>query len=153
MRELIEVTLRPAGAGDMDEVLAMSRSLYQEDGAKALDEAASRRALEELLQDPTRGEAWVAAASHGLVGYLIVTFGFSLEYKGIDAFIDELFVGKAFRRRGLGHRLIEQAKKICVARGVKALHLEVEQSKMNAQSLYRREGFENTNRYLLTKWL
>ena len=37
--------------------------------------------------------------------------------------------------------------------GVNALHLEVERHRDTALELYRRRGFEDYERYLMTKWL
>ena len=45
------------------------------------------------------------------------------------------------------------AEGVCRGRGVRALHLEVERENTRAQSIYRRAGFVDHDRYLLTKWL
>jgi len=37
--------------------------------------------------------------------------------------------------------------------GVKALHLEVERTNTAAQAFYRKIGFKDHSRYLMTKWL
>ena len=37
--------------------------------------------------------------------------------------------------------------------GVNALHLEVERTNVTGQSLYRKAGFEDHDRYLMTKWI
>jgi hypothetical protein len=36
-----------------------------------------------------------------LAGYVILTLGFSVEYRGREAFVDELYVEEKFRRQGL----------------------------------------------------
>ncbi len=90
---------------------------------------------------------------HRVVGYLAVTLGFSLEYRGRDAFIDELFIEPGSRGLGLGREALEIAERYCRECGVRALHLEVERHHQSAFELYRRTGFEDHDRYLMTKWL
>ena len=88
-----------------------------------------------------------------LLGYLAVTFGFSLEFYGRDAFIDELFIRPAFRGRGLGARALQSVEPECRALGVRALHLEVERDNAVGRELYRKQGFLDNERQLLSKRL
>ncbi len=89
----------------------------------------------------------------GIVGYLAVTFGFSLEYRGRAAFIDELFIRESSRGQGLGREALNLAERYCGDEKVKALHLEVEHHREAALELYRRAGDEDHDRRLMTKWL
>ncbi|MDQ3755908.1 MAG: GNAT family N-acetyltransferase, partial [Acidobacteriota bacterium] len=86
-------------------------------------------------------------------GYLVLTLGFSLEFKGRDALIDELYLRESFRDQGFGQQAIAFAIKWCQARNIRALHLEVERANARAQAAYRKAGFKDHDRYLLTKWL
>jgi ribosomal protein S18 acetylase RimI-like enzyme len=83
----------------------------------------------------------------------VLTLGYSLEYHGRDAIIDELYIIEEYRGQGIGTRAIELAAKESRSLGIKALHLEVERKNTNAQHFYRKIGFEDHDRYLLTKWL
>ena len=88
-----------------------------------------------------------------VAGYLVVCFGWSLEFQGRDAFVDELYVREAFRGQGLGTRALEVAADLCRASGVRALHLEVERRNTRAQDVYRRAGFVDREYYLMTRRL
>jgi ribosomal protein S18 acetylase RimI-like enzyme len=48
---------------------------------------------------------------------------------------------------------LEIAEAYCRAAGVNALHLEVESHRETALELYRRGGFADYGRFLMTKWL
>jgi ribosomal protein S18 acetylase RimI-like enzyme len=97
---------------------------------------------------------WLAAAKGGPpVGYLVLGFGYSLEFLGRDAFVDELYVDEAHRGGGLGRRFLQAAERVCRANGVRALHLEVDPSNAVAQALYRSWGFADHDRRLMTRWL
>lgn len=148
----MEHTFRPAQGSDADALLAMMRGLYEHDRI-AFDEAAARDALSRLLADDRLGLAHLILVGGQVAGYVVLAFGFSLEFRGRDAFVDELFVKEEFRGRGLGAAAIRFAEEVCRARGVRALHLEVERSNTGAQALYRRSGFRDHDRYLLTKWV
>jgi ribosomal protein S18 acetylase RimI-like enzyme len=88
-----------------------------------------------------------------IAGYVVLTLGFSFEFRGHDAFIDELYIEPAYRRRGYGREAVrfleEQARKM----GANALHLEVDYGNDPAMELYRRSGYQDHNRFLMTKWL
>ena len=144
-------TLAP-GSPEVDRVLAMMRQLYEHD-AIAFDEPVARAALTELARSPERGIAWIVKEDGEAAGYCIVTFGYSLEFHGVDAFLDELYVCGPHRGRGLGRRAIALAEDLCRERGVRALHLEVERANTGAQAVYRKLGFRDHDRYLLTKWI
>jgi ribosomal protein S18 acetylase RimI-like enzyme len=47
-------------------------------------------------------------------------------------------------------RFLETA---CRALGISAVHLEVDHNTTSAQALYRKAGFVDHDRYLMTRWL
>jgi GNAT superfamily N-acetyltransferase len=121
---------RPARPGDVDAIVALMAGYYAQDGY-----------------------TFIAEEDQTLVGYVAVALGFSFEYRGREAFVDELLIAESHRGRGLGGEALEVAEEYCREQGVNALHLEVERHREKALELYRRRGFEDHNRYLMTKWL
>jgi diamine N-acetyltransferase len=96
---------------------------------------------------------WLLEIESKTVGYVVLTFGFSLEYGGIDAFVDELFVKSEFRGQGFATQVLEFLSLECKKLNVVALHLEVDSTNEIAKKLYAKTGFETTERELLNKWL
>jgi GNAT superfamily N-acetyltransferase len=143
---------RVATESDVDAIVDMMRRYYAEDGYPFVD-AEARAATEELIRDENLGRLWVARSDNGLCGYVAVTLGYSLEYRGRDAFVDELFIAEGSRGQGLGREALSVAEAYCRRRGVRALHLEVEHHREPALELYRRLGFADDGRRLMTKWL
>jgi GNAT superfamily N-acetyltransferase len=115
------------------------------------DREKARGALEPFLANSGLGRAWLFRDEDAAVGYFVLTLGWSLEYGGRDAFVDELFVSPSHRGRGLGRRALEVIEEACRELGVQALHLEVEQHNFQATELYRRWGFEDHDRRLMSK--
>jgi ribosomal protein S18 acetylase RimI-like enzyme len=73
-----------------------------------------------------------------------------MEYGGLDAFVDDLYVRPDYRGQGIGTQALEEARTFSVASGVRAIHLEVGHDNAAAKALYRKVGFEDTGRQLLT---
>ncbi|MDX1500191.1 MAG: GNAT family N-acetyltransferase [Woeseiaceae bacterium] len=143
---------RPATEADVDAILPLMERYYAEDGY-GFDTARARAAAITLAADESLGGLWVAVVEGRVAGYLAVTLGFSLEYGGFDAFLDEVYIDTAFRRQGLGREAIDVAVDYCRARGVRALHLEVEDHREAAKRLYEAAGFELHDRHLMSRLL
>ncbi len=148
----MEPSFRVAKTDDADALIEMMRGLYEHDRTP-FDGPGHRAALAQLFANESYGLPCLILLGAEVAGYVVITFGFSLEFRGRDAFIDELFVRDEFRGRGLGAAAIRFSEAVCRERGVRALHLEVERANTGAQSVYRRAGFVDHDRYLLTKWL
>jgi len=123
---------------------------YAEDGYPFVPEEA-RRQLVKFLTDPALGGLWVALAEGAVVGYLIVTLGFSFEYGGRDAFIDELYIAGPFRGAGLGHAALQVVEAYADNLRIGAVHLEVGRHRTRAAGLYATQGFRDTGRVLMSK--
>lgn len=137
----------------MGVLLELMRALYDEDGSTPLRGDAAESALRGLLAAPDRGLVWVIEQGGEAVGYLVLTWGYSLEFHGRDAFIDELYVAPRYRGAGLGRQAVEWAEDACRAHGAGAVHLEVEMDNERAHALYRRSGFAERGLRLMTKRL
>lgn len=152
MRPGSTFTIDPAARGDLDELLPLAREFYAGERL-TYDEGVMRRALGELWEDPRHGAVWLARAGPEAIGYAVLCRGFSLEHRGRDAFVDELFVRPAWRDRGIGGRLLDALEADCRERGISALHLEVDDANVAGARLYLRRGFADPGRRLLTRRL
>jgi ribosomal protein S18 acetylase RimI-like enzyme len=145
--EPILATLR-----DIPQLLKWIQQLYSHDSIQ-FDTRKVRRALRELIDNPAFGRIWILTRDGQPAGYMVVTFGYSIEFGGRDAFIDELFVAEPHRHRSVGTRALQFATRACRELGIPALHLEVDRSNTGAQRLYRAMDFVDHDRYLMTRAL
>ena len=97
--------------------------------------------LNEILNYPKYGSVFIIKSSVQIIGYIILTFGYSLKYGGRDAFIDEFFIKDSFRNKGIGSKALDYIIKYARTTGIKALHLEVKKKHKDAARLYERNGF------------
>jgi len=140
------------GSRTFGPLLEFMRLLYAQDGL-AFDEAAARAALAGIVGDRSLGLVWMIDEGSEPIGYMILTLGYSLVYRGRDAFVDELFIRADRRRRGIGRKGMAIMEQACRDLEVRALHLEVERPNTAAQGLYRKSGFRRSRSYLMTKHL
>jgi ribosomal protein S18 acetylase RimI-like enzyme len=148
------VIFRPAAREDEQALLRMMRSLAeQEPGPYFFDEPVVRELLRKFLASPDLGRAWIFVDAEIPVGYIVLTFGYSFEFHGRDSFIDELYIEPQYRRKGIGRRAMQFVEERGRELGVNAIHLEVDQGNDAAAELYRRAGYNDNARFLMTKWL
>jgi len=141
-----DVEIRPARAEDLVAAVELLRlQLDEHDVTLAPD--ALERSVRVLVEQPSVGRVLVAVADGGRVaGAAVLSFLSTLEHGGPAAWLDELFVEPAQRRRGIGRRLTEAALDAASAHGAVALDLEVEEGHEAAERLYRGMGFRRHRR-------
>lgn len=148
----MEPQFRLANSADIDTIIEFMRQFYAIDDYP-FEEQDACIALEDIVRDLSLGRVWLITVGEAAIGYIVVTFGYSLEYRGRDAFIDELFVIASHRNQGVGTKAIQFVLEACPVLGIRALHLEVERPNGAGQTLYRKFGFEDHDRYLMTRWI
>jgi diamine N-acetyltransferase len=146
------VTFRKFSPFDIPVILAMMQQFNAIDDYP-FDEKERAENLNLLLQNESYGRLWLIDNDAKVAGYTFLGFGFSFEFKGRDAFVDELFIKPEFQGQGLGKAAIDFVTSEARRVGVKVLHLEAEKHNERGLQLYRKNGFTDHNRFLLTKYL
>ena len=149
----IPISTTPATAHDTESLLNMMRHMQADDPwSEPFHEPTVRANLAELLSNPAYGVAYLVREESAPIGYLVICFDYSLEYRGKGAWIDELFVEASHRGKGIGTQLLGLAETASREHHAKVLHLEVNHGNQ-AIELYRRLGFIEHDRYLMSKAL
>jgi ribosomal protein S18 acetylase RimI-like enzyme len=141
------MAFRVATVADVPAVAALQREFYAHEGYAW---PVSESLLHAFVTDASLGRLLV---DESLAAYAVLAFGYSFEFGGRDAFVDELYVAGHARGRGLGTEALRYAEEVAIAAGVRALHLEVEHGNESAKRLYARIGYEEHSRVLMTKTL
>jgi GNAT superfamily N-acetyltransferase len=147
-----EPQFRLAVESDDDALLQFMEAYYAFDG-HGFDREKARVALTALLRDPSLGFAWLIQDEGAAVGYVVLCFGYSLEWLGRDAFVDEFYLLENYRGRGWGRKTMEFVEEAARVAGIRTLHLEVVQSNPGALQVYRRLGFVEHESRFLSKWI
>jgi GNAT superfamily N-acetyltransferase len=138
-----------AALEDVPRLVALMEEFYAE-AAYPLNRQRAAEAFAAFLADERLGHVWFIQSESRDVGHVVITFCFSMEYGGLIAFVDDLFVQRAFRRAGLGSAALMEVRDFCAKRGIRALFVETGKDNVAAQGLYRHVGFVNTVRDLLS---
>ena len=144
--------LRLATPTDVPTLVQLMAEFYAESGYEA-DHEQSGQVFTQLIGDPSLGRVWLIEHDDRPAGYLVLTLGFSMEYGGRDAFIDDLFLRPDARGRGLGTAALEAALAACRELDVRAVHLEVDPQNTEAHALYKKMGLSSTRRQLWSRRL
>ena len=94
------------------------------------------RAVIPLLESDDLGVVYLTDNNQG---YLVVTWGYSLESGGSEALIDEIYLRR--RGQGIGGRVMAALFQEMAARGVVKIFLETETHNARARRFYTRQGF------------
>jgi len=144
-------TIRPAVIADGLAVLSFARAFWVEDGMPATPDQV--RALHELVAGSPAGAIYVIETGGDAVGCAILTWGYSVEFAGPDAILDEIYITPSARGRGLGSEAIAMLENAARAHGCGAMHLEVFRDKPAQARLYERLGFEDRKSIFMSKHL
>ena len=95
------------------------------------------RALVPLLEDDAHGVVYLVDNERG---YVVITWGYSLESGGREALIDEISLRT--RGEGRGSKVMDALFDDMAARGVVKMFLETETHNHRARRFYARQGFD-----------
>jgi GNAT superfamily N-acetyltransferase len=148
----MEASFRFATLNDVDRLLPLMQDFYV---FERLDYNERRllRLLSELIADESLGRLVLFEEALELLGYMVLGFGFSLEFHGRDCLIDEFYVRPEHRSKGIGKAALEFAVEACRNLGIKAVHLEADHFNVRGHEFYKRAGFKDHDRHLMTRWM
>ncbi|MEL6620459.1 MAG: GNAT family N-acetyltransferase [Pseudomonadota bacterium] len=149
----MSAALTLAAPGHADKLLPLVAAFHAEAGIEMTDTARAAGVMP-LLDGIPHGAAYLIGPPRAPIGYVVVTFGWSIEFGGMDAFIDEIYIRPGVRGRGVATEVLIALPRALSGAGVKALHLEVDRDNAAGQKLYAKAGFRLRDGYhLMTRRL
>jgi|SRR5579864_2012258 len=142
----------PASLKHIDLLLEFVRRYYDFDGIR-FSRARIRRGLEELLRSRSLGRVWVIRVGKHNAGYIVLTFGYDLEFGGRQATVTEFYILEQYRRLKIGTQALNFVEGFCRELGIGALELQAERNNARARSFYKKLGFKSHDRIPLSKEL
>jgi len=136
----VNTQIHLCGPEDAAALLSLVARCHEERGL-ALDDAALDEAILPLLEGSPLGAAYIFGPRRAPIGYVIVTFGWSIGLGGMEGRVDEVFVRPSVRRRGIGGSILHEIGAALSDAGLRALHMRVSDGDDPALSLGRRAGF------------
>ena len=133
---------------DLPALVPLVRAFHQEMNIPS-DETHVTRAITPLLDGSPFGAIYLIGPRRAPLGYIAITFGWSIEYGGMDGFIDEIYIRPPVRRRGLALEALNAVGVMMQSAGITAVHLEVDTDDIATQRLYARAQYRARDRYQL----
>lgn len=138
----MRIKFRKFKKSDSEAVARLIKRLYRDDpGEKTMVQKKIYNTFDLFSEHPDFGEIMVFEHENKLVGYAILINYLSNEYGGIVTVIDELFVQKKSRGKGIGTNFINYLVQSKFGNSV-AIQLEVSPHNNRARALYERLGFK-----------
>jgi GNAT superfamily N-acetyltransferase len=132
------------------QLVSLMAEFYAEGGYELHRERAAS-AFAAMLDDERLGYVWIVQAEDHDVGRAVLTLKYAMEYGGLVACLDDLYVKPDWRNKGLSTAALTQVRRVCEEAGIRAVTVEVGYNNGPAQKMYRRVGFiEAADRQLLT---
>lgn len=148
--DLTDINFQEAKMADIDKLSAMMLK-FNENENYSFDIQTGMKNLQQVFTNQDLGKIWLILHQNALIGYVALMYGFSFEYKGRDAFIDEIYLIPKFQGLGIGSKVMQYVIEQASALKIMALHLEVEETNNRAIHIYTKHGFEQNSRLLLTR--
>ena len=136
-----DIHIRLATPSDSAALVPLVEQYWRFEAIEGFDAARVASLLEQVLKDAALGRAWIATVGGMPAGYLLAVFVFSLEFQGLTAEIDELFVVQRHRSLGLGGKLLDSAEAHFRAAGCTHVALQIGRDNEAARAFYQRRGF------------
>lgn len=141
--------LLKANQQHIDELLSLSEQFYGFFNYK-FNHDKHQATITHFLSNEHFGSLWLIQTDNQYVGYLALTYGFTFEFGGRDAFVDELFIVPKYQNKGLGKFALIQIMQQMPHLGLNAIHLQTEAYNERAKNLYLSLGFTDYKRSTLT---
>lgn len=134
----MKVIFRSYTDTDYQAFMQMVIKLYNEDpeGDKITEEKINAT-IKEAKDHPCKVSIKIFMMGHSYAGYAILVYFWSNEYGGDVLHIDELYVEKEFRKRGIATDFLESL----VTGEAVGLQLQTTKANQRAEKFYRQQGF------------
>lgn len=133
------MSVRRAHVRDLEALMRLGERYCAADDAVWVPDRA-RRGFTGLLAADTHGVVLVCEDQGAVVGYAVLTWGWSIECGGRESLLDEMYIDQP--GRGLGSELLEAVADAAQRHGAARVFLETEASNDAARSFWLKRGFE-----------
>ncbi|AFY97039.1 GNAT family N-acetyltransferase [Chamaesiphon minutus] len=144
----MKVEIKIASIADLEILLPLVRAFHEFENLQIADDR-RKSSLITLLGNKEFGGIWIIYSDLQPVGYITLCVGYSIEFGGKDAFIDEFYINPEFRGRGIGTQTLESIELAAKDLDIRAIHLEVARTNTKAHRLYERSNFKTREKYVL----
>ncbi len=148
MSSFVEPVIRPAVPRDLDALIRLVIEFREHLHRDTPPEVRLGPGFSRLLRDGSVDVLLAFDAAGVAVGYTVTRHRWSAFEDGLEAELEDVFVTRSMRGRGLGKRLLETAIARAAARGCRQIGLQTNERNDAAVALYERAGLSAAR----TRW-
>ncbi len=131
------------GPADDERLLSLMARYHEERGLPYDDDHRAAVAAP-LLEGSPLGAVWLIGPQRAPLGYVLVTFGWSVRLGGMVGWIDEVFIRPSVRSRGIGTEVLHTVAVSLGQAGLRALQVRVDDDARLAK-FCTKVGFDSTD--------
>lgn len=137
--------LRNFTPSDRKDFIGMCKDFYSSEAVlHPVSEKSFERTFDFCLKENPYARGFIFENEGQTAGYSLVSFAYSNEAGGMTAWIEELYLKKEFRKKGLGKVLLSETEEK-IKEKTKRIRLEVTENNLSAINLYRKNGYTDLN--------
>ena len=140
--------IRLATFDDLPHLTPLVAAFHQEEGIVS-DPKQRDLALIPLLEGSPYGAVYMIGPCNSPMGCVVFSFIWSVEFGGLEAMVDEVYLRHNVRGKGIGKSILKRLFRTMAAHGVHSLSLEVHQKNAKAIQFYKALGFRLRQNYSL----
>lgn len=129
-----------ATEADTGRVLSLMQRYHEEAGLPH-DDAHRLAAVAPILGGNPLAAIWLIGPARAPLGYVFVSFGWSVAHGGMVGWLEEAFIRPSVRSRGIGTEIVHIVALSLSKAGMKAMHARLPDSAERASGFCKRCGF------------
>jgi ribosomal protein S18 acetylase RimI-like enzyme len=134
--------IRPVNSNDRPLFISLCREFYSSGAVlHPVDPSCFERTFSELMRSNDYLEGCLLEHGGECAGYGLISKTYSPEAGGMVVWIEEIYIRKSFRSKGLGREFLERIE-AGLGEDHRRIRLEVEPENKRAVSLYERLGYK-----------
>lgn len=144
----MKIELREYVDTDYNELIGMVSALYNEDPeGQPINSSKVEATINEYKENSQKIKIIIILKNSYIIGYSLLVYFWSNEYGGNILFIDELYIKKEFRNKGIGSYFLKYVENMD---DINAIQLETTPSNKRVYKYYKKMGFEDIeNKHLI----
>ena len=145
--------LKKFNPNERNDFVEMCKDFYSSDAVTHnVEENNFLKTYELCLTDNPYAEGYFIVADGQNAGYCLLSYTYSNEAGGINAWIEEIYLKQEFRGKGLGKRVLSELEKLILPETVR-IRLELTPVNISAMKLYEKCGYEKLDYLQMVKEL
>ena len=114
-----------------------------------MDADQRRIGLQHALADSTHAAVYLIGPVRAPVGYVLISFGWSLERVGHHCTVDQIYVRSGVRSRGIASEVLSKLTAMLKSTGIKTVYIQYSEDDSKSKRLFQRAHFTDGRQFTL----